>query len=355
MKIGDIEFRHLDVFQKDADELAAFLSQTLVGYGYHVEPGAEFLYAPGSIPVMLVAHVDTVFSFPPKDIFYDSAKTVLWSPQGLGADDRAGVAAILEILLRGFRPHILFTDGEESGCTGAMEAITALPKMSVKDVGYIIELDRRGSNEAVFYGCGSRKFMNYVLEFGFKKEQGIYTDICILCPSWGIAGANLSTGSYDSHTKTEILNLSEWLVTVNKVARMLRRNRKEQFPITVNSNAGRGMFGLAGLKYGQVYSYPDGKLDSLDWEKDSMRPTRSEIELMSAFDDLDGWGEELGVTISAAELSDFFGGSVSLWSNWLRENAAELKKDWDTLIFDDIDDRVIEMGAPFNKGTQQGG
>jgi S-formylglutathione hydrolase FrmB len=115
------------------------------------------------------------------------------------------------------------------------------------------------------------------------------------------------------------------------------------------------MFGLAGLKYGQVYSYPDGKLDSLDWEKDSMRPTRSEIELMSAFDDLDGWGEELGVTISAAELSDFFGGSVSLWSNWLRENAAELKKDWDTLIFDDIDDRVIEMGAPFNKGTQQGG
>lgn len=361
MKIGNVEFRHLDVFYLSTDELAAHLRQTLVDYGYQVEAGAEFLYAPGSIPVMLVAHVDTVFSIPPKDIFYDSEKTVLWSPQGLGADDRAGVAAILEILRRGFRPHILFTDGEESGCTGAMEAITAMPKMRTKDVGYIVELDRKGSNDAVFYGCASKKFIGYILEFGFRKEQGIYTDMCILCPSWGISGVNLSTGSYDSHTKTEWLNLTEWLTTVNKVAGMLRRNRKEKFPVSVNPNSSAGLFGLSGLNKGLVYSYPSGRLTHPDLEKElyaSYYKSRG-TELLGPFKDYDDYegyddyilGEELEVSISAAELSDFFGGSVSAWSKWLQEHESELKKNWGMLIFDDIDDRVIETGAPFDKGS----
>ena len=59
----------------------------------------DFLVAKGSIPVALVAHVDTVFTSPPKEeeIFYDSEKNVMWSEVGLGADDRAGVFSILKI------------------------------------------------------------------------------------------------------------------------------------------------------------------------------------------------------------------------------------------------------------------
>ena len=58
----------------------------------------EYLYAVGDIPVALVAHLDTVFTTPPKTIYFDQRKNVLWSPEGLGADDRAGVYSIVQIV-----------------------------------------------------------------------------------------------------------------------------------------------------------------------------------------------------------------------------------------------------------------
>ena len=58
----------------------------------------NYLLCKGDIPIMLVAHVDTVFQFLPTDIYYDKDKNVMWSPQGLGADDRAGIFAILAII-----------------------------------------------------------------------------------------------------------------------------------------------------------------------------------------------------------------------------------------------------------------
>ena len=57
----------------------------------------DYIYAKGDIPIALVAHMDTVFENPPSNIYYDREKGVLWSPEGLGADDRAGIFAILKI------------------------------------------------------------------------------------------------------------------------------------------------------------------------------------------------------------------------------------------------------------------
>ena len=71
----------------------------------------SYLVAIGDIPVGLVAHADTVFKSPPKDFFYDKDKNVMWSPQGLGADDRAGIFAIMKIVSLGQRPHIIITTG----------------------------------------------------------------------------------------------------------------------------------------------------------------------------------------------------------------------------------------------------
>ena len=61
----------------------------------------EYIYAVGDIPVALVAHMDTVFKTQPQNIFYDKDKCVMWSPEGLGAEDRAGVFAIIKILQAG--------------------------------------------------------------------------------------------------------------------------------------------------------------------------------------------------------------------------------------------------------------
>ena len=81
----------------------------------------DYIVAVGNTPVALVAHLDTVFKLPPQNIFYDREKNVMWSPEGLGADDRAGVFAIVEIIrnYEDLNPTIILTTGEEKGCIGA--------------------------------------------------------------------------------------------------------------------------------------------------------------------------------------------------------------------------------------------
>ena len=60
----------------------------------------QYIIAEGDIPVCLIAHMDTVFKTPPVDFFYDQEQQVLWSPDGLGTDDRAGIYAIAEIVIK---------------------------------------------------------------------------------------------------------------------------------------------------------------------------------------------------------------------------------------------------------------
>jgi hypothetical protein len=179
----------------------------------------EYLFAEGEIPVALTAHMDTVFKLPPEDIFFDQKKNVLWSPEGLGADDRAGVFAIVQIIRSGLRPHIIFTTDEEIGGKGA----AALAKLDCpfSNLKYIIELDRRGSNDCVFYDCDNKDFTNYVETFGFEWNFGSYSDICEFCPAWKVAGVNLSIGYRDEHSVSEVLFVGQMLSTIEKVKKML--------------------------------------------------------------------------------------------------------------------------------------
>ena len=184
-----------------------------------------FVYAKGDIPILLVAHMDTVFKEPPKRLFYDISKDMIYSPDsGIGGDDRCGIYAIMKILKR-YKPHVLFTEDEEIGCIGALKAVDKLDKPNVK---YIIELDRRGSNDCVFYECGNREFMHYVESFGFVTENGIYSDISVLGSEWNIAAVNLSSGYYHEHTDREYIIFHELKNNINRVQRML--NDYEQVP-----------------------------------------------------------------------------------------------------------------------------
>lgn len=192
----------------------------------------SYIYAPGTIPIMLVAHIDTVFNKPPQtrqiqydnNILYSSSKT-----NGIGADDRAGIYSILEIV-RGNSstnkpggnsniqlPHILFTTDEEIGGLGAKIATKELNP----DIKYIIELDRKGKNDCVFYDCHNEEFISYIESFGFKYAYGSYSDISKLCPIWNIAGVNLSIGYYNQHTSNEYLNITEMSETIEKVKLMI--------------------------------------------------------------------------------------------------------------------------------------
>ena len=180
----------------------------------------DYLVAVGDIPVGLVAHLDTVFKNPPKDIFYDRVKNVMWSPSGLGADDRAGVYAIVQLVKVGLRPTVIFTTDEELGCLGA-DALIAQIQKAPAELKYIIQLDRRGADDCVFYDCNNPEFDEYVESFGFVTNFGSFSDISSICPIWGIAGVNLSIGYYNEHSTSETLCVGQMFNTIDKVKQML--------------------------------------------------------------------------------------------------------------------------------------
>ena len=204
-----------------AESVFSAVSKFLEAYYDTIVRSNKYMYAVGDIPVALVAHADTVFSNPPEEIFYDSKAQVYWGgANGLGADDRAGIFAILKIVRDGYRPHIIITTDEEKGCIGARALVEQIPK-PFSPMKYIIELDRRGFEDCVFYSCDNDLFIKYVESFGFKEAYGSFSDISSICPTWGIAGVNLSIGYMDEHSYAERLYVSSMLETIEKVKKML--------------------------------------------------------------------------------------------------------------------------------------
>lgn len=176
-----------------------------------------FLYATGTIPVLLVAHLDTVHKDPVRTICKSADENILMSPEGIGGDDRAGVYMILR-LLRKVHCHVLFCEDEECGGFGA----EAFVRSGIKpDVNYIVELDRHGSNDAVFYDCANLEFTEYICSFGFVENFGSFSDISVIAPSLGIAAVNISSGYHNEHTKHEYINLVEVERNIRTIERML--------------------------------------------------------------------------------------------------------------------------------------
>ena len=222
-----------NLFKMTDKEIYEFVIKQLNLAGYtKIKEEPKYVAAQGDIPILLVAHLDTVFldiTRKNMSVFYDQDHRVFWSPDGLGADDRAGVAMILTLLTEtNLRPHILFTTDEESGDTGAMDALSCR-KILFKDLRYIIELDRQGYKEAVYYNCFNKKFETYINSFGFDTDYGTYTDISILCPHWNIAGVNLSVGYYNEHSYAEHFFVNAWIYTYHKIITMLENPPEDTF------------------------------------------------------------------------------------------------------------------------------
>lgn len=190
---------------------------------------ADYILCEGDSPIMLVAHMDTVFKAPPQNIYFDQRQKVIWSPEGLGADDRAGVFAIMKIIQRGHRPHVCFTTDEEIGGIGAAKMIHMVPNAPY-DIKYIVELDRQGTNDCVFYSCHNEKFEAFIEEYGFITDWGTFSDIYDICPAWGVAGVNLSVGYKNEHSVSETLNINALYTTINKVCKMIRDVSEETVP-----------------------------------------------------------------------------------------------------------------------------
>jgi len=231
-------------------ELKDYVYERLIEYGYKPVHADGFVYAEGHTNILMVAHLDTVFKAPK---YIRNKNGVLSAKGGLGADDRAGVYGILHLLEMGHRPHVVFTEDEEIGCIGASKFVKTNIKMNVK---YMIELDRQGFNDAVFYECDNPEFTQFICEYGFKEDLGSYSDICEIAPHYGVSAVNLSVGYYGQHTLKEKLVLSELGRTLKIVDKMLSTPPKSEFEYIESS-------------YSYAYYYSGNRTVYGDWRDDA--------------------------------------------------------------------------------------
>lgn len=238
------------------------MEKYLIDYGYDVINENGFLYAKGTEPVLLLAHMDTVHEERCKDFVEVDGK--ISSPQGIGGDDRCGIYIIMHIVNE-LHCSVLLCEDEESGLKGAHKFALS-PYVKDLDVNYMIEFDRKGNNDAVFYRCDNPDFTKFITSTtGYKVERGSCSDISAVAPAAKIAAVNLSCGYYAAHTKAEYVVFDEMLHTI-EVARNLIRTESEKFeyiekkyePTTYSSYSHGNMMthSAAGFRdyYGPTYS-----------------------------------------------------------------------------------------------------
>lgn len=214
------------IIRTTQSELKAKLAETLKCCGYEPIVNDGYVYAKGELPVLMIAHMDTVHKSPVTTICYSEDGDTMMSPQGIGGDDRCGVYAILKLIAMGYVPHILFTEDEEIGCVGASK----FAKSDIKPtVNYIIEFDRRGSDDCVFYDCDNPEFQKFCESFGFVTNFGSCSDISYVAPALGVAAVNLSSGYYNEHTQHEYIVISELERNIERVMRMFNTKVDKPF------------------------------------------------------------------------------------------------------------------------------
>jgi hypothetical protein len=231
-------------------------------------------------PILLQAHVDTVRSKkePPLTVY---GSRFLFGNGVLGADDRAGVYAILAIaekFLNSKRlPNILITDDEEIGGIGMRIFCKHTEYKEVEHIKLCLALDRQGCGEYVYYNNISDEVKAYVESFGFHEDYGTFSDCELFTDASQIPSVNLSVGFHNQHTKNERLHMDELELTINRVVSMIKDPIKELYPakgkVVGKYWGGHGNYGDWGN-----YSWKDNCID----EKESYK-YMEECELCGNF------------------------------------------------------------------------
>lgn len=188
--------------------------------------------AKGDIPLCLVAHWDTWAKYP---VELNVKGNIVAHKGGgvLGADDRAGIWGVLEVVRRvhgkgGKLPHVLFTNYEESGGRGVLDWTALQGDWVEGDPVLYVELDRANVNDFVDYsGALPKRVERYLESFGFRHAHGTYSDVAEIADWLEVPAVNVSVGYYGQHTAKEELHIDELALTVNRVIEMCRRPLKK--------------------------------------------------------------------------------------------------------------------------------
>lgn len=221
------------------------------------------IYKSPSLP-WLVAHIDVVH-----DWYKESRNELIihnneyyWSPNGLGADDRAGVYALLFLYHQGLEVNYLFTDYEEIGGLGAHEFCSYFDKMI--NPPYFIEIDRKGYKEAVFYNNDE---LNHTFVSIIKKHFDIFTgsfsDISIIGKHFNVCSVNLSAGYYNQHSNAEYLIYSHLVYTLEKVPELIKELGHKKYELPEYSHIKYGKH-FTSRSYDSYYYY-DTNYETTYW------------------------------------------------------------------------------------------
>lgn len=214
----------VDICRKTQEELKEWLPKKLIESGYtDIVKANGFIYAKGTVPVLLTAHMDTVHKDRMVEFYEreENGRHILYSPQGIGGDDRCGIYMILDII-KTYKCSVLFCEDEEIGCVGSREFCKTELIQELEELNYLIELDRANATDAVFYDCDNQDFAEFILNnTGYTMEWGSFSDISYIAPACKVAAVNLSCGYYHAHTLKEEVVLEEMLNTINVVKNLL--------------------------------------------------------------------------------------------------------------------------------------
>jgi hypothetical protein len=190
---------------------------------YHVDDIAydtdNFVFYRSKSPILLQAHVDTVRD--EKKELKIFGNKILYANGILGADDRAGIYAILKIVeqckVLGVLPNVLLTNYEETGGKGMSAFCKKVKAKELKHINLCIALDRQGVGEYVTYNDLPAEVDNYMQWFGFIESEGTFSDCQIFCKKFKIPSVNVSVGYHHQHTVSECLHMDELNLTINRL------------------------------------------------------------------------------------------------------------------------------------------
>ena len=183
---------------------------------YYVDEFDNIIAIKGKPLHCFCCHTDDVQDYDNRKLFYH--ENIVFgmdlsanSQCGIGGDDKCGIHICLKLLETCNNIMCVFFADEETGGNGSQR----MERAYFGECRYIIELDRKGSRDAVYISGGKalapKEFI--INSHGFKPcPNGVFTDLNNLTDV-GVPMLNLSCGFYNAHTDTEYVDTAVMLNT----------------------------------------------------------------------------------------------------------------------------------------------
>ena len=204
-------------------DLIPFFKKKDIDYDEHGNIFIGFNEQSEGMPI-LVAHTDNVLGDAKEPVFDLAKRRIKGIKDGIGFDDKAGIMAIITLwhYFKEQKFRIIFPANEETGGNGSK----MIDVEKYADAKWILELDRKGSKDFIQTSGMERlcsdEFAQKFLDLGFKKADGVFTDVNIFKPNAETVNmANLSIGYYNPHTDDEYLDTVDFEKIISKVAQFI--------------------------------------------------------------------------------------------------------------------------------------